>query len=99
TPNSEFMQTADQANAQGGRTNTVGIIEGGIYKKRTEQLWLGFLPSLVAEEFSGNYKQASSLAVNHWNADASAWWFLNRGESCGFHARADIGFSYVQIYN
>jgi hypothetical protein len=97
-PDSKFMDTADQFEAEGGRANTVGVLEGGVFHKRSENMWFGLLPKLIAEEFSGDVTQTTSLALTHWNLNASAWWFLHRGESCGLNARLDAGYAYVHEY-
>jgi hypothetical protein len=99
-PNSAFSQTVNDFIAQGGRINTVGVIEApGFYRKKTDQLWIGILPSFVDEEFSGNYQQTTSLAMDHFNVDASAWWFFHSPAQAGFIARVDLGYTYIHEYN
>ncbi len=99
TAASEFRESIDAYKTQGGRDNPVGVLEiAGLYIKKADHLWLGALPSIVAEDYSSNYAQETSLALTRYNLDASAFWFLNAQKSVGVFYRADVGYSYLHRY-
>lgn len=99
SPSGEYRSAIDYYKTQGGHDNATGVIElPGVYQKKDAHLWLGFLPSLIAEDDSSNYTQDTSIALSHYNFDASAIWFLDSMHAIGPLVRLDVGYSYLHRY-
>jgi hypothetical protein len=98
-PAGEWRDAIDSYNSLGGRSNAAGVLElPGLFIKNDSHLWLGLLPSLLAEEYSSNYKQTTSTALTHINLNASAFWFLNSHSASGWLYRFDAGFTHLHRY-
>ncbi len=98
-PSGEFNDAINSYVSVDGRVNASGVLElPGVFVKKTPHLWLGLLPSLVAEEYSSNYSQETTIALTHFNLDASAFWFLNADRAEGVLFRLDAGYTYLHRF-